>query len=156
MNKALLWITLANMFIACGKSDDTKRLKSYLSAWGHDIRNFTIICFVPADGCVSCINPFLDYSKDSEDCYLLVLNSIYKKSISYTIAAKGLDSNRALGDSKNEAIKRGLGDFTYPVVYFIKDGSVARVENTSTVPDKTVLFSEMNRFLNYCKCTSRR
>lgn len=156
MNKTLLCTTLAIMFIACGESDDTKRLKSYLSAWGHDISNFTIVCFVPVDGCVSCINPFLDYSKDSEDCYLLVLNSIYEKSIRYTIAAKGLDIKRVLGDAKNDAIKHGLGDFTYPVVYFVKDGSVTRVENTSTVPDKAVLFSEMNRFLNYCKCTSRR
>ena len=147
MKKSLLFISLATIFITCGRTDDTKRLKSYLSTWGYDICKFRIVCFIPVDGCVSCINPFLDYSKNHYDCYLLVLYSIYEKSISHTIAAKGLDSKRVLSDAKNEAIKHGLGDFTYPVVYFIKDGSDTREENTSTVPDKAVLFSEMNRFL---------
>jgi hypothetical protein len=148
MNKTLLCTTLATMFIACGKSDDTKRLKSYLSAWGHDIRNFKIVCFVPVDGCVSCINPFLDYSKDSEDCYLLVLNSIYEKSIKHAISIKGLDSNRILSDAKILGIVYGLVDAIYPSVYFIKEGSVISVVNASTVPDKTVLFNEMNRVLS--------
>ncbi len=151
MKSILICISLAITFISCVETGTTtKRLKSYLSSWGYDIRDFRIICLIPADGCVSCINPFLDYSKDSSEGFLLALTSIFEKSIEYTIEVKGLDETKILCDMTNNGIIHGLGDVIYPTIYFIENGHVFKVVNTSTLPDKAALFDEMNKALKDC------
>lgn len=147
MKKIVLFSAIAICLNCCCKTDIAQCLKSYLNSFGYDLIKLKVVCIVPADGCVSCINPFLDYSKNSNNGYLLVLSSIYEKSIDYIIEVKEFDKTRILCDSEDLAVSKGLVNVISPMVYFIKDGHLLKVVDTSTVPDRTSLVNEMNTFL---------
>lgn len=148
MKKVFLISIILFCTLSCGEANETKRLESYLNSFGYDIKSFKIVCFVPADGCNACIDPFLEYSKKSRNEYLLVLSSIYIKSIDFIIGQKSIEETKILSDSKNLAASSGLVHIIYPMIYFLKNGSVVKIADTSNISDKISLLKEIDTFLS--------
>jgi len=82
----------------CSVNKETRIISEYLEGYGKEISSYKIICFVPADGCSSCIEPSLNYSLTAGEDYLLVLTSLYSKSIHNTVETYHLDTGRMLVD----------------------------------------------------------
>jgi hypothetical protein len=135
------------LLTACSVNPETKVISEYLEGYGKDISNYRVICFVPADGCNSCIEPSLKYSETAGENFLLVLTSLYSKSIHNTVEAYHLDIDRILVDAKNKAVSLQLLLPTAPCFYFIEDGRVAKKADLSKTYDKTGILSEADRFL---------
>ena len=78
---------------------------------------------------------------------MLVLTSLYSKSIHNTVEAYHLDTDRILVDEKNKAVSLKLLLPTAPCFYFIEDGIVQKRADLSKTYDKTGILSEVSRFL---------
>lgn len=141
-----LFITLS-LILGCSVNEETKKISGYLKDYGKNIGDYKVICFVPADGCSSCIEPSLKYSVTAGEDYLLVLTSLYSKSIHNTVEAYHLDTDRLLVDEKNKAVSLKLLLPTAPCFYFIEDGIVQKRADLSKTYDKTGILSEVSRFL---------
>jgi len=137
----LFWIS------GCSVNEETKIITGYLEGFGKDIGDYRIICFIPADGCSSCIEPSLNYSLTAGEDYLLVLTSLFSKSIRNTVETYHLDTGRMLVDEKNKAVSLQLLLPTAPCFYFIEDGIVQKRADLSKTYDKTGILSEVSRFL---------
>jgi len=137
----LFWI------LGCSVNEETKIISGYLEGYGKDISNYRLICFVPADGCSSCIEPSLEYSETAGADFLLVLTSLYSKSIHNTVEAYHLDMDRILVDAGNKAVSLQLLLPTAPCFYFIEDGRVVKKADLSKTYDKTGILTEADRFL---------
>jgi len=135
------------LLTACSVNPETKVISEYLEGDGKDISKYRVICFVPADGCNSCIEPSFKYSETAGENFLLVLTSLYSKSIHNTVEAYHLDIDRILVDAKNKAVSLQLLLPTAPCFYFIEDGRVAKKADLSKTYDKTGILSEADRFL---------
>lgn len=109
----------------CSGDEFTPRIKCYLKEFGKSIADYRIICISPAEGCSTCIDPSLEYSRTAGDDFLLVLTSVYEKSIRFTIKTKMLDSTRIVIDHDNLAVSYQLVIPTAPCYYFIEKGKVA-------------------------------
>jgi hypothetical protein len=127
---------------------DTRRLDMYLASFGEDIKDYKVICFVPVEGCDNCISPALGYSKKASKDFLLVLCSLYNKSIDFTIRQNELDRSEIILDSHNLAASSGLVQLTAPCYYFITNGRVVKIEDSSTTFDKISVLNEVDVFLS--------
>ncbi len=78
---------------------------------------------------------------------MLVLTSLYSKSIHNTVETYHLDTGRMLVDEKNKAVSLQLLLPTAPCFYFIEDGIVQKRADLSKTYDKTGILSEVSRFL---------
>lgn len=135
------------LLTACSVNPETKIISEYLEGYGKDISNYRLICFVPADGCSSCIEPSPEYSETAGEEFLLVLTSLYSKSIHNTAEAYHLNMDRILVDAGNKAVSLQLLLPTAPCFYFIEDGRVVKKADLSKTYDKTGILTEADRFL---------
>ena len=115
-------ITILTLFLTFALSScnvkETKKLDSFLKPYGINILNYKVICFVPADGCGSCIGPSINYSKTANKNFLLVMSSIYKKSMDYIVKLEQIDVSNIILDSQNLAAENGLVSIVSPCYYF--------------------------------------
>lgn len=146
-NKVLISLLLFISCFSCNTDDETNKLDTFLKSFKVDIKNYKVICVVPADGCGSCINPSLVYAKQANKMFLLVLSSMYKKSISHTINKAQLKHTGFISDFHNKAIKSGLATEMAPCFYFVKDGKVVRKFDSSTTFDKKRILEEVDKYL---------
>jgi hypothetical protein len=145
--KILIWAILI-LIIGCRNNDKvTQNLTYYLKLNALNINNYNVICFVPVDGCGSCIDPTLNYAKDADKSFLLILTSIGKKSISYTIERAQLKDVPLILDSTNLAVKNGLTTDLAPCYYFIKKGALVKKVDLNLLPDKSSILKEVDDFL---------
>jgi hypothetical protein len=146
--KHILILILLVLGFACKSKDDgTKNLSDYLSLYHLKIDNNKVICFVPVDGCGSCIDPTLNHVKEAKESFLMILTSIRKKSIHYTIERMGLENTFLIKDSSNQAVKRGLTTDLAPTYYFIKNGSIVKKVDLNLLTDKVSILKEVDDYL---------
>jgi hypothetical protein len=136
------------IFARCENDNEFKKLENYLSTNSKNINNYKVICFVPIDGCGSCIEPSINYAKVANEKLLLVLTSIYKKSINLSIENYNITRKDLITDVKNKASMNGFVTNIAPCYYFIKDGSIIKKVDLSTIPDKKSIIEEVHRYLN--------
>lgn len=148
MKKTLLVCILILVVNNCTMDPETEKLGSFLTSFAIDIKSFKVICFVPADGCSSCINPSIEYSKKASKDFLMVLSSLYKKSINYIIEQKKIEEAKIISDSQNLASSIGLVSFVSPCFYFLKNGHVVKKVDLSTTFDKTSVFKDVDKYLS--------
>jgi hypothetical protein len=149
MNKKYILIlpVLITVFACNSKDDRSKNLSDYLNFHNLNIKNYNVICFVPVDGCGSCIDPTLNYTKDADKSFLLILTSIGKKSISYTIERAQLKDVPLILDSTNLAVKNELTTDFAPCYYFIKNGTLVKKVDLNLLHDKSSILKEVDDFL---------
>ncbi len=145
-NKQLLILLLFILSLGCTNSDPTM-LDNYIKSFNLNIKNYKVICFVAVDGCGSCIDPSLNYAKAEHENFLLVLTSIHKKSIDYTIERIHINHNNFIIDHKNLACKNGLSTQIAPCFYFLRNGKVDKKVDLSTIPDKVSILKEVDDYL---------
>jgi len=147
MRKCIFLVLTLFWISGCSVNEETKVISGYLEGYGKNITNYRIVCFVPADGCSSCIEPSLKYSVTAGKDFLLVLTSLYNKSIHSIIEAYHFDMERIVIDEKNQAVSLQLLLPTAPSFYFIEDGVVVKKADLSKTYDKTGILTEVNKFL---------
>ncbi len=148
MKRHLFWILLFSFLIGCSGDSDTKRLSGYLERFGKNIDNYKIVCIVPADGCGSCIAPSLEYSRTAGEDFLLILTSVFEKSIKQIIDTYRIDPGGVILDHDNLAVSYQLVIPTAPSYYFIEKGKVVRVADLSKTYDKTGILTEVDKFMS--------
>jgi hypothetical protein len=147
--KNSIYIYILFLFIlSCNKDRETDKLESLLHTCKFEIDKYKVICIVPADGCSSCINPSLEYSKIAKKSFLLVLSSLYKKSIYDIIENLHIDTSKVLLDTHNFAGSTWLVYPTAPSYYFLKKGKVVKKIELSIIDDKTSVLKEADLFMS--------
>jgi hypothetical protein len=146
--KLITLILVMVIGISCQKNEETIKLDSFLKAFNLHISDFKVVCIVPIDGCGSCIDPSLNYSKNASKGFLLVLSSLYRKSFENTIERHQLDINKFIPDNKNLASEKGLVSPTAPCYYFINKGEVIRKTDLSYFLDKESIVQDVKEFLS--------
>lgn len=131
----------------CKNDIKTKDLDYFLHSYGADIKDYRVVCIVPADGCSSCIDPSLDYSLKYKNGFLLVLSSIYKKSINEILNSKKLDTAKVMLDPKNLSVSMGLVSIVSPCYYFLRDGKIVKIADMIYSTDKVGVLKEVDLFL---------
>ena len=147
MKRHLLRILMISFLIGCTDDSETKRLSGYLDRLGKEISEYKVVCIVPADGCGSCIASSLEYSKTAGEDFLLILTSIFEKSIKQIIDTYKIDPEGVIFDHDNLAVSYQLVIPTAPCYYFIEKGKVVRVVDLSKTYDKSGILKEVDEFL---------
>lgn len=142
-----VFLLLFLIILSCTVNPETKIIAKYLDSYGKELKDYKVICFVPADGCDICIEPSLRYSVTAENEFLLVLISRYWKSIRSIIEQYHLDLDKILVDEENKVVNLGLLIPTAPCFYFIKDGVVVIRADLSKTYDKEAVLIEVSRFI---------
>jgi hypothetical protein len=147
-NTTILLILL--IMLACAgnkKEDEGKLLTEYLNSFERNADEYKVVCFVPVDGCVACIDPSLQYAKTGQKKYLLVLTSMFKKSLAYTTERLQIGHLGHIQDSKNKAIGMGLVSSFSPCYYFLENGKITKKVDLDKSKDKTQILAEVDRYL---------
>jgi hypothetical protein len=147
-NKQLMILLLFFLSFGCKTDKETIKLDNFLKSFNLNIKDYKVICIVPIDGCGSCIDPSLKYAKTDHENFLLVMSSIYKKSIDYTIEKLDIKNANFISDFHNLAPKSGLTTEIAPYFYFLKDGKVVREVDLSKIPDKKSILKEVEKYLS--------
>ena len=135
----------------CGNRDKTKDLEFYIHSFGVDLNDFYIVCIVPIDGCESCISKALLFSKDEKNRVLLIVTSLYSKSINSILRQYQINNSTIITDNRNLAISMGLVQTLAPSLYLLKDGKVIKVLDLSNVIDQESAIKEAKMHLNSSK-----
>lgn len=146
-NICLLISFLLILISGCGANKETTNLENYLKSFNLNINDYKVICIVPVDGCGSCIDPSLNYAKNHHKKFLLVMSSIYKKSVDFTIERVQIKHTNYISDFHNLASKMGLTSEIAPYFYFLKDGFIFKKVDWSTTPDKVNILKEIEKYL---------
>jgi hypothetical protein len=149
MNKTLFIIIAFIFILGCSTDAGTKKLNTFLQTFSVDIKNYKIVCFVPADGCHSCIDPTINYyCKKNDRKFLIILSSSYKKSIDFIIETMKINTSGIITDDKNLAAKNQLVKTSIaPYFYFLEDGHVIKEYDVQTTFDKTSILKEVDKYL---------
>lgn len=149
MTKARIYIFLFFLvqFSCISKGGEKQNLHEYLSTFDQNIENYKVICFLPTDGCGSCIEPSLYYANTSDEKMLLVLTSIYRKSMDYTIEKYKLTKQEIIFDSKNLAVTNGFVTDIAPSYFFLKESKIIKKVDLSNISDKKSIIEEVHKFL---------
>jgi hypothetical protein len=148
-NTQLITLILVCLFgFSCQKNEETLKLDNFLKTFNLHISDFKVVCIVPMDGCGSCIDPTLKYSKNAEKGFLLVISSLYRKSIENSIERHQLKSINFISDNKNLASEKALVSPTAPCYYFINKGVVIRKIDLSYLRDKESVIQDVKKFLS--------
>jgi hypothetical protein len=150
MTKAGIYLLLFFLIIyACmqKKGNESINLQDYLLLFDSKIESYKVICFLPTDGCGSCIEPSLYYANTSDEKMLLVLTSIYRKSMDYAIEKYKLTKQEIIFDSKNLAVTDGFVTDMAPSYFFLKDGNIIKKVDLSTMSDKKSIIEEVHKFI---------
>lgn len=142
----IFFITI--FLLGCNQYNDTKKIEAYLNKFGFELNTLSVVCFIPADGCGSCINPSIVYSKSSSKKFLLVISSSYEKSINTIIQNNNLEKKVIIADSENLATSQGLVQALAPCYYFIESGHVVKVIDLTGNPDKLSVLKEVDKFIS--------
>jgi hypothetical protein len=148
MKKITILILFLTFALSCCNVKETKKLDLYLKPYGINIIDYKVICIVPADGCGSCIDPSINYSRSANKNFLLVMSSIYKKSMDSIIELKQINVSNIVLDSENLAAENGLVSFVSPCFYFLKNGRIIKKVDLNLTYDKTSVFTEVDKFLS--------
>lgn len=148
MKKILYFSILILSIFSCTNKNETKSLSTFLQIYSEDIKNYKVICFIPSDGCTSCIYPSVDYSKKAGKDFLLVLSSRFKKSINYIKEFKQIEESKSISDSLNLAERSGFVSQVSPSFYFLKNGHIVKIVDLSNTLDKTSILKEVEKFLS--------
>jgi hypothetical protein len=142
---AIIFLSMILM-LSCVKDKETTKLDTYLKSFKLNINDYKVICFVPVDGCGSCINPSLNFARDTRKDYLLILTSMFKKSIDITIERVQLTNNNYLSDYNNLAQETGLVSPFAPSYYFLRYGEVVKKFDLSQTNNKAGIIDEVEQF----------
>ena len=147
--KRTLFVSIFILF-SCSYSRDTvsKKLSSFLQTFSIDIKSYKVICFVPSDGCSSCIDPSIEYSKKADKRFLLVLSSLYTKSNNYIAKSRQIELSHIVLDNQNIACKNQLVSPTSPCFYFLNNGRIVKMVDLLQTYDKTSVLKEVDQFLS--------
>jgi hypothetical protein len=145
-NICLLISFLLILISGCGANKETTNLENYLKSFNLNINDYKVICIVPVDGCGSCIDPSLKYAKDTRKDYLLIMSSMFKKSIEYTIERLQINSKNYISDNNNLAQEAGLVTAFAPCYYFLRYGEVVKKFDLSKTNNKTGILDEVEQF----------
>lgn len=148
MKKTLICIFFITLLTSCYKVQITKNLDEYLKDYGVDINTCKVVSIVPADGCLNCCLPSIDYTKKHNKDYLLVLTSNFQKSINLVLETHSyILGSKIVLDNNNLAQKKQLVFITSPTIYFIKNGKVKKKIDLSESVDQISAFKEVDKFL---------
>lgn len=142
----LISISLA-LFPGCSTNEETRVISEYLDNYGKSLKDFKVICFVPAEGCESCIQPTLEYSKTAGDDFLLILTSHFNKAIISVVEHYHLDLDKVIIDSKNNAVTQQLVLPTAPCYYFVDKSTIIKKADLAKTYDKSGILIEVTKFL---------
>lgn len=140
-------LILTIFLISCETHDESKKLENYLISFSLNIKDYKVICFVPVDGCGSCISPSIEYLKNTDKNVLLVLFSIYKKSIENTIDRYEIFKHEVVIDHRSFAPTLGFSTNNAPNYYFLKKGNIVKKVDLSKQMDKKAVIDEVDKFL---------
>jgi hypothetical protein len=147
-NTPILVIVLLLIACACEqKTDESNVLTEYLSMYDRNADEYKVVCIVPADGCMSCIDPSLQYAKTGHKKHLLVLTSMFKKSLTYTSERLQIGHLDHIQDAKNKAIGMGLVSAISPCYYFLENGKIIKKVDLDKSIDKSIILAEVDRYL---------
>lgn len=148
--KKLIFPAAAVVLLLCGcvKSRETDRLDSYLQTFGYNIEDYRIVCFVPVDGCSSCIAPTLNFSQKTRSDFLLVLSSIYTKSVNHVLEIGEFEDVKLICDTRNDAEISGFVQTIAPSYYYLKNGRIIKKVDSSKTLDKASVLADVENFLN--------
>lgn len=148
MMKIIRLILLLSVFHiqACTRDKETNNLEKYLQSFNKNINDYKVICFVPVDGCGSCINPSLTYARDAREDYLLVMTSMFRKSIDNTIERVQIMNNNYISDPENIGQQKGLVTPFAPCYYFLRLGEVIKKYDLAQTGNKSEILNEVERF----------
>jgi hypothetical protein len=149
MKKLLFTFLILACFysISCKKDEDTLKIQAFVQSFSLNVENYKVICIVPVDGCASCIDPSLNYAKKNSKGFLLVMSSIYKKSIDYTIDRIQLNHENFISDYHNLALKSGLSTEIAPCFYFLRKGVLIKKVDLFPLTDKTSILKDVDKYL---------
>ena len=147
MKKTFFVSLLILIVCSCTMDTESKKLSSFLQTFAVDIKSYKVICFVPADGCRSCIDPSIIYSKKADNRFLLVLSSPYTKSINFIVESYQIDLANIVSDNQNMAYKSQLISPTAPCFYFLNNGRIVKIVDLLKTDDKTSVLKEVDQFL---------
>ncbi len=142
----LILILIVSCFHACNKDQESSKLKDYLKTYNLNINDYKVICFVPVDGCGPCINPSLNYARNARQDYLLVMSSMFRKSIDNTIERVQISNKNYVSDYNNLAQETGMVTPFAPCYYFLRYGEIIRKYDLTQTNDKTGILSELEQF----------
>jgi hypothetical protein len=145
--KILLLFTIC--LLSCRNAKIDKELNEYLRNFDVDIKTCKVVCIVPADGCMSCSMPSLEYASKGNSNFLLVLTSNFQKSIDLLIESNpNVLNSRVVIDSDNLALKNRLLFVTSPSIYLIKNGRVEKLIDLSEYKYQEEIFKEIDQYLS--------
>jgi hypothetical protein len=146
--KNYIVFTLAIILISCSNNRLDRNLDEYLSEFGVNIKECKVVCIMPADGCMSCCKPSIDYSYQGSPGFVLVLTSNFQKSIDLLIERyPQIINSKIVMDSDNIAQKRRLVFITAPCIYFLKNGQIKKKIDLSETIDQTIVFKDVSEHL---------
>ncbi len=148
MKNFSIYLLITFFTFSCSNFSKTKDLKSYLQHFDTDLIDYKIICIVPADGCGSCIDRTLKFSKKTKNDLLLIITSIYNKSIESTLKLYQIEKSAIISDNQNLAISNGLVQLISPCIYLIKSGKVIQVIDLSNDKDQDRIFEKVEKHLS--------
>jgi hypothetical protein len=135
------------LLLNCKSDSETKKVEFFLQTFNRNIANYKVICFVPVNGCGSCIENTLIFAKRTGSDFLLVLSSLFQKSIDNAVENDQLNQIEYISDSKSLATKSGLVSEIAPCFYFLKDGKVVKKFDLSTTYDKVSILKDVEKYL---------
>jgi len=147
MRKILLSAFIMYLISGCNTSNETKILSSYLHSFGVELNHYKVVAFVPSDGCSACITPTLDYIKNGNDCFLVVISSISEKTINHIVQSNRIDTLHVIKDSHDLAAEMGFVPIIAPRYYFIKRGRIVKSIDLSEINDKVSILGEVDKYL---------
>lgn len=134
--------------MCCCCNKETQVLDSYLKTFSLDLKNYKVISFIPADGCYSCLQPTLEYSKNANHRFLLVISSISQKSIDSVIKSVNAENSFIVQDPENIAAESGLVPLTTPRYYLVHAGRIVKILDVKSETDKEKNLEEVKEYLS--------
>lgn len=146
-----LFIFITFLNIGCQKDEESKKLADYLKTYNKEIKKYKVICVVPVDGCTPCINPILAYAKNANNDFLLVMTSMFKKTVKNKIEAIGFEHSNYISDADNHAVELGLVTPVSPCYYFMEDGKIVKKYDLRKTSNPDGIIDEIDEFLSVNK-----
>ncbi len=146
MKNINLILFLGIFIISCTSDKETIEMDNFLKSFNLNINDYKVICFVPVDGCGTCIDPSLNYARDARKDYLLVMSSMYRKSIDITAERIQIYDHNYVADYANLSMKKGLVTPFSPCYYFLRYGKVIRKLDLNQTNNKSGIIGEVEQF----------
>jgi hypothetical protein len=131
----------------CVKDPESEKLAIYLNTFNLKSDTYKVICFVPIDGCGTCINPSLNYAKHEKHGFLLIMTSMFRKSIENTLEKTEINPDLCILDSGNMAVNQGLVSSMAPLFYFLENGAIVKKFDLSKTSNINGVIEEVDEFL---------